>query len=206
MSQYEKDKERLQLYMAQLRGCAGLSAEALANKVGLTKQAISYMETHPEKPMTKMQYICIRAVFDEEYRQNPENINLRDCYDLVFSDPIFYDEHKDRVEYAMYQAVEDTKTQKKKNRADAKKANSTLSAAGGSLVGATAATVGIGGIAAATFPLMFPIVGSAIAGAAMAASTKKRRNEVAHERASSNVSHPSWMTEAFDAAENNSEE
>ena len=68
MSQYEKDKERLQLYMAQLRGCAGLSAEALANKVGLTKQAISYMETHPEKPMTKMQYICIRAVFDEEYR------------------------------------------------------------------------------------------------------------------------------------------
>lgn len=207
MGQYEKDKERLQLYMAQLRGCAGLSAEALANKVGLTKQAISYIETHTEKPMTKMQYICIRAVFDEEYRKNPENINLRDCYDLVFSDPTFYDEHRDRVEYAMYQAVEDTKTQKKKNRADAKKANSALSAAGGSLVGATAATVGIGGIATATFPLMFPIVGAALVGTAVAVSTRKKKSEVAHhERASSNVMHPCWMSEAFDVAENSSEE
>lgn len=102
MTRYEKDKERLQKYLPQLRGCAGLSADALAQKVGITKQAISFMEKHPEKPMTKMQYICIRSVFDEEYHKNPDNLNLRDCYDLVFSDPDFYEENLIRIEYAMH--------------------------------------------------------------------------------------------------------
>ncbi len=211
MRQYEIDKQRLQKYLPQLRGCAGLSAEALADKIGLTKQAISYIEKNdPEKPMTKMQYICIRAVFDEEYAKNPDNINLRDCYDLVFSDPEFYKKNIDRIEYAMYQAVEDTKTQKKRSKAEAKKTLNEERTTGDAVAslqkaarqnvmlaaGATAATKSIGGIAAATFPMMFAAVSLAAAGA-IKAKQKKEQEKV--KRASHNVRHPDWMNEAFDA-------
>lgn len=207
MTRYEKDKERLQKYLPQLRGCAGLSADALAQKVGITKQAISFMEKHPEKPMTKMQYICIRSVFDEEYHKNPDNLNLRDCYDLVFSDPDFYEENLIRIEYAMHQAVEDTKIQKKKNRAEAKLTGSTL--AGGTMAGTTAATLGVGGIAAATFPLMFPAVGiTALVGGAVASSKgKSKKKELGKEkskRASSKIVHSDWLCEAFDEIQENS--
>lgn len=208
MKRYEKDKERLQKYLPQLRGCAGLSADALAQKIGTTKQTISFMEKHPEKPMTKMQYICIRSVFDEEFYKNPDNLNLRDCYDLVFSDPDFYEENITRIEYAMHQAVEDTKIQKKKNRAEAKITGAALT--GGTMAGATAATLGVGGIAAATFPLMFPTVGIAAAlvgGAMISTKGKNNKEEMAkakNKRASGRIVHSDWLCEAFDSMQENS--
>lgn len=207
MTRFEKDRERLQKYLPQLRGCAGLSADALAQKVGTTKQAISFMEKHPEKPMTKMQYICIRSVFDEEYHKNPDNLNLRDCYDLVFSDPDFYDENITRIEYAMHQAVEDTKIQKKKNRAEAKLAGAAIS--GSAIAGTTAATLGVGGIASVTFPLMFPAVGiaAALVGGAVAAkgkkTSKKEDDKAKSKRASSKIVHSDWLCEAFDEIQEN---
>lgn len=206
MTQYEKDKERLQKYLPQLRGCAGLSADALAQKVGITKQSISFMEKHPEKPMTKMQYICIRSVFEEECYKNPDNLNLRDCYDLVFSDLDFYEKNLIRIEYAMHQAVEDTKIQKKKNRAAAKITGTAL--AGGTMAGTTAATLGVGGIAAATFPLMFPAAGIAVlvGGAVVASKGKSKKAEfdkVKNKRASNKIVHSDWRCEAFDEIQEN---
>ena len=208
VTRYEKDKERLQKYLPQLRGCAGLSAEALAKRIGTTKQAISFMEKHLDKPMTKMQYICIRSVFDEEYYKNPDNLNLRDCYDLVFSDPDFYEENIIRIEYAMHQAVEDTKIQKKKNRAKVKNTGTAL--VEGTIAGTTAATLGVGGIAAATFPLMFPVVGIAAAlvgGAVVSTKGKSRKEDLAkteNKRASSQIVHSDWLCEAFnEMSENN---
>lgn len=174
-NRYSFDRRRLQKYLPQLRACAGFSAEVLAQKVGVTKQAISLMEKHIDKPITKMQYICIRAVFDNEILKNPDNLNLRDCYDLVFSDPAFYRENISRIEYAIYQTVEDTKKQKKKNRMDAKK-----DAVGSGnldvlkLVGTTIATVAVGGVAAATFPMFFsPVLGSMIVSTAVKTAVVK---------------------------------
>ena len=73
----------------------------------------------------------------------------------------------------MHQAVEDTKIQKKKNRAEAKLAGAAIS--GSAIAGTTAATLGVGGIASVTFPLMFPAVGiaAALVGGAVAAKGKK---------------------------------
>lgn len=205
-SKYEIDKVRLQKYLPQLRGCAGLSAEALGQKIGVSKQAVNYIEKHLEKPISKMQYICIRAIFDEECCKNPNNLNLRDCYDLVFSDVEFYEENKARIEYAMHQAVEDTKIQKRKNRAEAKKKNSEKAfVTASSLAGTTAATLGIGGVAAATFPLMFSAVGVAVAlGAANIKKNAKKQEEniSKSERASSMIHHTDWLSEVFDAVEN----
>ncbi len=201
MNTYLLDRARLQRYMAQLRGCAGLSAEALGAKIGLTKQAISHIENHPEKPITKMQYVCIRAIFEEEYCKNPDNINLRDCYDLVFSEPEFYEENRDRIEYAIYQAVEDTKKQKKITRTEAKKAGKPSAPI---VAGATATTVGIGGIAALTFPLIFPLVGAAVGGMVIAkAMTKEKRKDNSNidKRASSSIKHSKWMQDAFETIE-----
>lgn len=217
-NRYEYDVERLQRYLPQLRGCAGLSAEAFGKKVGMKKQAINFIEKHPEKALTKMQYICFRAVFDDEYLKNTENINLRDCYDLVFSDPKFYEENKARIEYALYQAVEDTKIQKRKNRAEAKKANShktgvvgavtgAITGASATLAGTTAATIGIGGIAAATFPLLFP-VGAVITGMALASSKSKKKSDPGVTRESSKINYTEWMRVAFESVieESNAEE
>ena len=154
-----------------------------------------------------MQYICIRSVFDEEYFKNPENLNLRDCYDLVFSEPDFYEENITRIEYAMHQAVEDTKIQKKKNRVEAKLVGAAIS--GATMAGTTAATLGVGGIAAATFPLMFPAVGiaAALVGGAVASSKGKNKKEeitkVKSKRASSRIVHSKWLCEAFDAMQEN---
>ena len=208
---FDADRKRLQMYLPQLRSCAGLSAEALAKKIGLTKQAISFIEKHPEKQISKMQYICIRAALEEEYHEHPDNINLRDCYDLVFSDVDFYKKNKDRIEYALYQMVEDTKVYKRKKRADIKKALQTggmvegfiaggaVTGSAAALAGATATTAAIGGIAAATFPVMFA-VGAVIGGKALATKEKKKNlGSKDNNRASARIEHSSWMREAFEA-------
>lgn len=205
ISQYEYDRDRLQKYLPQLRGCAGLSAEALGQKLGITKQAVNAIEKRSNRPLTKMQYICIRAVFDEECSKNPDNINLRDCYDLVFSEPDFYKKNIQKIEYAMHQAVEDTKIQKRKNRAEAKK--NTAIAAGTTLAGATTATIAIGGIAATIFPLVFPVIGVAATGAMVSNSISKEKEQKANlERASNEVKRASWLSQAFEAKETNTNE
>lgn len=214
-SRYEYDRDRLQKYLPQLRGCAGLSAEALGQKLGITKQAVNAMEKHTDKPLTKMQYICIRAVFDEECSKNPDNLNLRDCYDMVFSDPEFYEENVARIEFAIHQAVEDTKIQKRKNRAEAKKsADSTSKDIAAvptkTFAGTTAATMGIGGIAAATFPLMFPMIG-AVAAAGILAENQKARAKKEEQmppvtRTSEELKQTSWLSQAFEAIEKKSDE
>ena len=201
-SRYEYDKQRLQKYLPQLRGCAGLSAEALGKKLGITKQAVNAMEKHLDKPLSKMQYICIRTVFDEECAKNPNNLNLRDCYDLVFSDPDFYKNNIARVEYALHQAVEDTKIQKRKNRAEAKK-KSENNKKGPSLAGTTAMTIGIGGIAAATFPLSFSVSGATIGATTIGTVASKKKIKKKHDeqmlpRASNEIKSKAWLSEVFD--------
>lgn len=164
MNRYEFDKVRLQKYMPQLRIAAFLSADALGKKVGLSKQAISVIEKN-DKPITKLQYIGIRAAFEDEIEKKPQNIDFRDMYDLVFSEPDFYKKNKEQVEKAIGLIERDIKiykTELKEKIKKIQKKHSLVKTASnalmvGGLVGVTAsATVAaVGGIAAMLFPAVY---------------------------------------------------
>lgn len=74
--------EKLQDNLPSLRKLAGWTAEDLGDKVGVTKQTISNLETGRTK-MSKIQYIAIRAVFDYEAQSNQ---NLANALHLVLDD------------------------------------------------------------------------------------------------------------------------
>ena len=215
---YEVDRERLQRHLAQLRKCAGLSAEDVANRIGITKQAISLIETHQDRPMTKLQYIGIRSVFDEECSRQKENSNLIDCYDLVFSDAEFYDKNASRIEFAINQMISDVNEYKRKKRADNRKKGGagkkeSKAIAGTALVGATLGTLAVGGIACMLFPGLLPLEGalasassSAISAGALSTlqegkkeGAKKRKEQEKVKRVSKNLKHPDWLDSALDS-------
>ena len=56
---------RLQAHLSTIRKAAGWSGERLANELGITKQTVSSLETGKTQ-MTKMHYLAIRAVFNNE--------------------------------------------------------------------------------------------------------------------------------------------
>ena len=56
---------RLQTHLSTIRKAAGWSGERLANELGITKQTVSSLETGKTR-MTKMHYLAIRAVFNNE--------------------------------------------------------------------------------------------------------------------------------------------
>ncbi|MGN8695548.1 helix-turn-helix transcriptional regulator [Bacillota bacterium HCP3S3_F1_1] len=74
--------EKLQNNLPSLRKLAGWTAEDLGDKVGVTKQTISNLETGRTK-MSKIQYIAIRAVLDYEAQSNQ---NLASALHLVLDD------------------------------------------------------------------------------------------------------------------------
>ena len=65
----------LQQNLAAIRKIAGWTAEQLADKIGVTKQTISNLETG-KTPMNLTQYIAIRAILDHEIETNKENTVL----------------------------------------------------------------------------------------------------------------------------------
>lgn len=73
------DIQKLQRNLPSLRKLAGWTSEDLGEKVGVTKQTISNLETG-RTTMTKIQYIAIRAVLDY---QGQTNENLAKALHLV---------------------------------------------------------------------------------------------------------------------------
>ena len=68
---------RLQKNLALIRSCAGWTAAALAEKLGVKRQTISTIEQGEEKyKMTKMQYLAIRKVFDDEIAASKEDTQM----------------------------------------------------------------------------------------------------------------------------------
>ncbi|MBU7006191.1 helix-turn-helix transcriptional regulator [Phosphitispora fastidiosa] len=65
----------LQQNLAAIRKIAGWTAEQLADKIGVTKQTISNLETG-KTPLNLTQYIAIRAIVDYEIETNKENTVL----------------------------------------------------------------------------------------------------------------------------------
>lgn len=58
---------RLQRHLPLVRSCAGWTAAALGEKIGVKRQTISTIEQGEEKyKMTRIQYLAIRKVLDDE--------------------------------------------------------------------------------------------------------------------------------------------
>lgn len=89
---------RLQSNLAAIRKMAGWSAEALGQKIGLSKQSISKLETG-KSLMTIAQYIAIRTMFDFEIQNNPETGPvLAQVLKMLIDDPALPDEQNDSNE------------------------------------------------------------------------------------------------------------
>lgn len=67
----KKEIARFQDNLQTIRKVAGWTATDLGNQIGVSKQTISNLENH-NNPMTKTQYIAIRAVLDLEIATNAE--------------------------------------------------------------------------------------------------------------------------------------
>ncbi len=85
---------RLQKNLALIRSCAGWTAAALAEKLGVKRQTISTIEQGEEKyKMTKMQYLAIRKVLDDEIAASKEDTHmLDDVIDALVEHPENYTE------------------------------------------------------------------------------------------------------------------
>lgn len=71
----EKEISRLQDNLLTIRKAGGWSAEEFGEMIGVTKQTISNLE-NKKTPMSKTQYIAIRAVLDYEMAEHPDNKKL----------------------------------------------------------------------------------------------------------------------------------
>lgn len=95
------EMEILQDNLSDLRKIAGWTAETLGEKLGLTKQTISNLETHKVK-LSRVQYIAIRAVFECEVAARPENTTLRKVMEILFATmPSSYHLHREQLRTAM---------------------------------------------------------------------------------------------------------
>lgn len=68
---------RLQRHLPLIRSCAGWTAAALGEKLGVKRQTISTIEHGEEKyKMTRMQYLAIRKVLDDEIETSSNDTQM----------------------------------------------------------------------------------------------------------------------------------
>lgn len=78
----EKDPQRLQKNLSVIRKLAGWTAADLGERIGITKQSISNLETGKSK-LTKTQCLAIWAVLDLEMEAHPENEALKQAIHIL---------------------------------------------------------------------------------------------------------------------------
>ena len=78
----ESKIRRFQENLAPIRKIAGWKAEELGDRIGVTKQTISNLETGNSK-MSPMQYLAIRRLLDEKMKDDPENVVLPKVLQLL---------------------------------------------------------------------------------------------------------------------------
>ena len=100
--------QRLQKNLYSIRKIAGWKAKDLANRLGVTKQTISNLETGKVK-MTQVQYIAIRAVFEYEIASNPNNVVLAKVISILLDDETNQDEEEQNKDYIKTQEENDEK-------------------------------------------------------------------------------------------------
>ncbi len=130
--------QRLQDNLSIIRQLLGWSAAELARILDVSKQTISNIENH-RSPITKMQYIAIRSVIEEEISRRPddEKVYLSNAISLLL------DEHDEISKEDKEKALNETKLL-------------AAATAGGAaaLAGATAASMTIGSAS------LLPVVGA----------------------------------------------
>lgn len=80
----DKNIKKLQMNLLSIRKIAGWTAEGLGDRIGVTKQTISNLETGKTK-LTQTQYIAIRAVLDYEMQINKDNTVLAQVIDILLN-------------------------------------------------------------------------------------------------------------------------
>ena len=97
--QEEKRSEiqKLQESLPLIRNAGGWTAEEFGEMIGVTKQTISNLENN-KTPMTKTQYIAIRAVLDFEMSEHPDNTLLINMVDLCLNRDELTKNEKDKMQ------------------------------------------------------------------------------------------------------------
>ncbi len=101
--------ERLQDHLQLIRKAGGWTAEEFGEMIGVTKQTISNLENR-RSPMTKTQYIAIRAVLDYEVKNNPDNAVLERIISLLLDDEEITEEGLEKAKSAAVYASGAKKT------------------------------------------------------------------------------------------------
>lgn len=95
---------RLQKNLPLIRSCAGWTATALGEKLGVKRQTISTIEQGEEKyKMTKMQYLAIRKVLDDEIKASEDDTKMLSIViEVLVDEPDKYtdDERKEVISKA----------------------------------------------------------------------------------------------------------
>ena len=91
---------RLKKHLSVIRRVAGWTAEEMGEHIGVKRQTISSLEKNPNYPMTKTQYIAIRAVL--YYKMEKEqNQTLRDLVDILIVKDDLSEEELEEVDKAV---------------------------------------------------------------------------------------------------------
>lgn len=93
----EQQIKRLQANLLSIRKIAGWTAKDLGDRIGVTKQTISNLETGKAK-LTQIQYIAIRAVLDYEIQTNKDNTVLPQVINILLNNENkeYFDEEKEK--------------------------------------------------------------------------------------------------------------
>lgn len=86
--------EQLQSHLLLLRRTTGWSAEELGERIGVTRQTINNLEAGRNK-LNKAQYIALRAIFDAEMIDSPEDTEILRCLlEVLVDNPDKYSNEK----------------------------------------------------------------------------------------------------------------
>ena len=97
----EEEIQRLDEILLLVRGAVGWTAQEFGDRIGVTRQTINNLETHRRNcHLTKIQYIAIRSVLDEEMEKHPKETEmLRVILDAFVDRP---EKYKDEDRMEMY--------------------------------------------------------------------------------------------------------
>ena len=96
----DADRIRLQKSLPLIRKIAGWTSADLGELIGVTKQTISNLENE-RNPMTKTQYIAIRAMIDYEISTNPDNTTLAQVVHILLDSDDLSEEEQLKVDATM---------------------------------------------------------------------------------------------------------
>lgn len=147
----------LQQNLAAIRKIAGWTAERLANRIGVTKQTISNLETG-KTPMNLTQYIAIRAILDHEIETNKENTVLPQVVTILL-------DKRDELNEEDYAKLKDVINTVSISAAGGVTGTTLASVFGGLLgsIPAVGAILGIAGLALGPFGVIGGAIGGAVA-------------------------------------------